>query len=160
MVKQMMGSSKNNEIGTPDDLFQYLDLRFGFTYDAAASHENAKCKVYSTLGGTYFTQYGDPRLLDLKDGLGCPWRGRRVYVNPPYGHPWFRLFIEKAISERDNADIIVMLAKYDPSTENGRLLREHFHLEYLPRIRYDGMDNVATFPSAIAIAKPSPWRRP
>mgnify|MGYP001571270140 CR=1 FL=1 len=44
--------------------------------------------------------------------------------------------------------------KYDASTVNGRLLRENFHLEYLPRIKYKGMAHGATFASVLAINRP------
>ena len=153
---ELTGHSGNDEIGTPQWLYDDLTRRFKFDYDAAASHINAKAVAYSTIEGSF--RYGG--LLSTVDGLGLEWADRRVFVNPPYGHPRFRLFIEKAIAERNSAEIIVMLAKYDSSTENGRLLREHFHLEYLPRIKYAGMDNAATFASVIAIAKPDTWRKP
>jgi hypothetical protein len=38
---------------TPPDLFEWLNRRFQFDYDAFASHENALCDEYSTIDGTY-----------------------------------------------------------------------------------------------------------
>lgn len=60
---------------TPDDLYLPLDARFGFTLDAAASADNAKC-------GTYFT------ITD--NGLYRDWSGHTVWCNPPYSRirPW------------------------------------------------------------------------
>ena len=158
---ELTGHSGNDEIGTPRWLFNSLDRRFQFTYDAAASHENALCDTYSTVEGTFrkWRADEDPRLwnpqeIDALDGLRQEWFERRAFVNPPYSQPLMGQFIEKAIEERNDAQIIVMLVKYDPSTKNGRLLQSHFHLEYLPRIKYDGMKNAATFASVVAIVKP------
>lgn len=147
----MNGSSGNDEIGTPYELFHWLDRRFAFTFDAASSHENAKTQHHATVDGCYLNKV---ERYTAKTGLEVEWANLRVFVNPPYSRPLFRQFIDKAIAERNNANIIVMLAKYDPSTENGRLLREHFHLEYVPRIKYDGQEQGATFSSVIAIARP------
>lgn len=145
----MNGHTGDNEIGTPQDLYYWLDRRFGFTFDAAAALGNAKTLHFATAQGCYI----EDRKYTDKTGLEVDWSNLRVFCNPPYGRGIYRQFIDKAIAERNNANIVVMLAKYDASTENGRLLREHFHLEYLPRIRYDGMTAPAPFPSVIAIAK-------
>lgn len=152
----MNGSSGNDEIGTPDDLFEWLDGRFRLDYDAAASHENARCNFYSTKDGTFIKDWWGhpPALEDSRDGLERSWAGRRVFINPPYSRPLFSRFIEKAYSERNHAEIIVMLTKYDASTENGRRLRDDFIItDYLPRITYRGMTAPAPFSSVIAIAK-------
>ena len=154
------GSSGDNEIGTPDDLFAWLMRRFRFDYDAFASHENALLPFYSTEDGTW-QGHSRPTPGQLvaeqgyrQTGLTYPWSGRRVFWNPPYGRGIFRQAIDKAISERNSVSISVGLVKYDASTENGRLLRENFHLEYLPRIKYKGMTAAATFPSVLAINRP------
>jgi phage N-6-adenine-methyltransferase len=154
--QELTGHSGNNEIGTPQWLFDVLDRRFKFTFDAAASHGNAKCKEYATVDGLYdgTTLNGAPYSFDHRSGLELPWEGRRVFCNPPYSHPLMGKFIQKAIEERNTAEAIVMLVKYDASTKNGKLLRDHFHLEYLPRIKYEGKDQVATFPSVVAIIRP------
>ena len=146
------GSSGDNEIGTPDDLFAWLMRRFRFDYDAFASRENARLSVYSTVDGTFVD--GVPALPERQDGLTFPWAGWRVFWNPPYGRGVFRAAIEKAVAERNNVEVSVGLVKYDASTYNGWLLRENFHLEYLPRVRYKGMTAAATFPSVLAINRP------
>lgn len=153
----LTGHSGNDEIGTPRWLFSALNRRFKFTYDAAASHENALCGTYSTIKGTFIRlplDFTNINPIDTLDGLSQEWQGRRVFVNPPYSQPLMGQFIEKAISDRNNAEIIVMLLKFDPSTKNGRLLLGgNFHLEFLPRIKYEGMANAATFASVVAILK-------
>lgn len=148
--QELVGHSKNDEIGTPQWLFDWLDRRFNFDYDAAASHENAKCWRYSTAEATW-TADGH-RMKG--DGLTYSWEALRVFVNPPYSRPLMGQFIEKAIEERNDAEIVVMLVKYDASTANARLIRDHFHIEYLPRVKYEGMEQGATFPSVVAIVRP------
>lgn len=157
---ELNGHSGDNEIGTPDDLFAWLMQRFGLDYDAFASHENTLLPFYSTEDGTwrgYHPPLPGAMMQEVgyrQNGLLYPWRGRRVFWNPPYGRGIFRQAIEKAITERNTVSISVGLVKYDASTYNGWLLRENFHLEYLPRVRYKGMAQGATFPSVLAINRP------
>ena len=162
------GHSGDNEIGTPDDLFAWLNRRFRFDYDAFASHFNNLLPVYSAKDGTFREKQdylpgvdhyvpGVPQTLSELNGLEYPWSGWRVFWNPPYGRGVFRHAIEKAIEERNNVEVSVGLLKYDASTENGRLIRENFHIEYLPRVRYKGMTQGATFASVLAINKPDIW---
>lgn len=54
---------------TPDDLWNGWHEEFAFTLDAASSHTNAKCERHYTLED---------------DGLAQPWRGERVWCNPPF----------------------------------------------------------------------------
>ena len=61
--------SSNDLVATPDHLFERINEEFHFTVDAAASPENAKCELYWT---------------EEDNGLLQPWRGRRVWCNPPY----------------------------------------------------------------------------
>lgn len=155
---ELVGHSGNDNITTPRGLFDWLNWRFRFDYDAFASAENALCPLYSTTDGT-FHKTGWEGDYD-EDGLRFPWANRRVFLNPPYSQPLMGQAIEKCIEERNNAQIIVGLFKFDPSTANGRMLMDerYFHLEPQPRIKYGGMNHAATFASAIVIAKPDVWR--
>jgi phage N-6-adenine-methyltransferase len=69
MNTEIMFSSKTDMWATPQDFFDMLDSEFGFTLDACAVRENAKCAAYYT---------------PQQDGLSQPWPGR-VWCNPPYG---------------------------------------------------------------------------
>lgn len=69
MNTEIMFSSKTDMWATPQDFFDMLDSEFGFTLDACAVRENAKCATYYT---------------PQQDGLSQPWPGR-VWCNPPYG---------------------------------------------------------------------------
>ena len=157
--QELVGHSGNDEITTPHELFDWLNRRFRFDYDAFASHENALCDYYSTETGTFSKDFRNPPALeDSNDGLSHGWAMRRVYWNPPYSQPLMRHAIEKAIEERNSAEISVGLVKCDTSTKNFELLQRYFHIEYQPRIKYGGMKQGATFASAIVIAKPDVWR--
>lgn len=154
---QLNGHTGDNEIGTPDDLFADLHRRFDFNYDAFAGHKNALLYLYSTENGTFFGRLPLVEQAHQATGLTFPWEGRRVFWNPPYGRGIYLQCIEKAIEERNNVEISVGLLKYDASTETGRLIRENFHIEYLPRIQYKGMKTAAPFASVIAINRPDRW---
>ena len=67
---------------TPDSLFAPLHAEHGFTLDAAANEENAKCA----------------RFFDLEcDGLRQSWAGEIVWCNPPYSN--VGAWVRKAIGE-------------------------------------------------------------
>ena len=166
LSNKLNGHSGNDELRTPGYLWDWLNRRFDFDYDAAASHENRRCGMWSTQDGTFgltpdiWGRTGTEYVRgSLKDGLTYPWKGRRVFVNPPYSRPLLGQFIEKAISERDNAEIIVMLVKCDTSTENYRMLEAHAHIEHLRRVRYEDENGkllpAATFASCLAIIRPT-----
>ena len=61
MNTEIMFSSKTDMWATPQDFFDMLDSEFGFTLDACAVRENAKCATYYT---------------PQQDGLSQPWPGR------------------------------------------------------------------------------------
>lgn len=156
------GSSGNDDIRTPQFLFDRLHAAFQFDYDAFASHANHLLPTYSTLTGT--CSYGDCDLTD-QDGLTLDWAGRRVFANPPYSA--LMPCVEKFVEERNNADIIVVLTKVDTSTRWWQLLAQYAHIDYLPkRIKYEHPNppqgwSGASFPSAIAIMKKDwlePWK--
>lgn len=157
MSGMLPGSSRNEEIGTPRGLYDRLHTAFAFTYDPFASHENALCDTYSTVYGTFSKQNlwrRDRLALTDEDGLQYNWRGQRVFMNPPYSRGMVGQCVEKAIAERNNAAIIVMLIKVDTSTKWFQRLQEHAFIEYLPkRLRYEGQAQGATFASCIAIMR-------
>ncbi|WP_205904891.1 DNA N-6-adenine-methyltransferase [Deinococcus sp. S9] len=78
-------SSKDMTWTTPRDFFEELNLEFGFTLDAAASHENALCP-------RYFTKEDDALRQDWGDEI--------VFVNPPYGRE-LRHWVAKAAREAE-----------------------------------------------------------
>ena len=156
---KLTGHSRNDELRTPDYIYDWLNRRFAFNFDAAASHENRRCWEYATVEGKFEADGSGYWLTGTEDGLTCLWEDYRVFVNPPYSRGLLEAFVDKAIEERDNAEIIVMLVKVDTSTRWWRKLAEASHIEFLRRVRY--LDETgkplpaATFASAIAIIRPS-----
>lgn len=150
-------SSTSTEWGTPQDLFEQLNRKYGFTLDPAADHWNAKCELYCTRDG--FWQQG----VDLSyrqsgdDGLSLSWQASTVFLNPPFGHEigkWVKKAAEESSAEDSSCLVVALLparvdtrwwhdwvAPYaDVEFLKGRL---HFVME-------DGKTGPATFPSAIA----------
>ena len=48
-TRELMFSSKSDEWGTPQDLFDELNKVYEFTLDPCATVENAKCEKYYTV---------------------------------------------------------------------------------------------------------------
>jgi phage N-6-adenine-methyltransferase len=88
---QQVAKPDVDDSALPPAEFWVLNRRFDFTIDAAASAHNAKLPRYVT---------------KEQDGLAFPWKGERVYCNPPYSDiaPW----VEKAAKAID-APLVVLL---------------------------------------------------
>lgn len=93
-----------------------------FDLDVAAEPENAKA---------------DDFLTEAENGLETAWAGR-VWCNPPYSEP--EKWIRKAIQEKGNCDVIVMLLKSDTGTKWFHdLLLPNAKVTFLrDRIRFNG----------------------
>lgn len=63
-------SSKTDDWEMPHTLFNEINAEFELWWDVCASHTNAKLPLYWT---------------PEQDGLKADWRGKRVWMNPPYG---------------------------------------------------------------------------
>lgn len=157
--RELTGHTGDNEKGTPRYLFDWLNRRYVFDYDAFASHDNHLLPLYSTKEGTFDTRGRDhspgnaPALLHGPTGLTGSWEGLRTFCNPPYGTGIFMQCVRKMIAERNQAAIIVGLVKWDTSTEVARLLRHYADVTELPRVKYDGEQHAATFASAIVVLR-------
>jgi hypothetical protein len=98
---RLIGSSVDDNWGTPQCFFNEVNAEFHFNLDAAASASNAKC-------GEFFTK--------IDDALQQTWSGR-VWLNPPYGRIATPTFIRKASEERSNCEVIVVLVPSRTSTQ-------------------------------------------
>ena len=129
--------SGSMEWQTPPELFEWLNRRFEFNYDAFASHENALCDFYSTVDATYdrdLSVFGEGGRWTEEDGLAHSWAGLRVFMNPPYSRGLIEQCIEKAYNERNNAQIIVALIPASTETQwFQKFILPHCHIEFLPR---------------------------
>ena len=94
MLNQGLFSSEKQDWCTPQQFFDELDAEFHFVLDAAATHQNSKCKRCFT---------------PEDDGLIQNWdMGGAVYCNPPYGKE-IGLWVKKAYEEAQKGTTIVML---------------------------------------------------
>lgn len=121
---------------------------FSSSSDRWATPSEVKAALY-----TEFALDFDPCPLDgAQDGLAtlfCPWHGKRVFCNPPYG-PQIGRWIERAF----DAEIAVFLL---PARTDTRWFH-HWCLPYATEIRFlrgrlkfGGSENGAPFPSMIVI---------
>lgn len=135
-------SSKSNEWATPQATFDELNREFGFTLDAAATPENAKC-------GRYFTQEDNALLQD--------WGKEIVFLNPPYSRQLCGPFIRKAYEASLSGATVVLII---PARTDTRAWHEFIfpfaEIRFLKGRLYfgDGLGR-APFPSAVVIFRPS-----
>lgn len=136
MVAPAFFTSLIQEYGTPQWLFDALDAEFHFDLDVCATAENTKCV-------RFFTKEAN--------GLGQRWLGV-CWMNPPYGKD-IRKWIEKARDEsRCGATVVCLL----PARTNTRwwfeVVADAAEVRFIhPKLKFDGAEHVAPFPSAIVI---------
>lgn len=143
----------NDERVTPPGVFLPLQREFQFTLDAAATAANTRCARW--LG---------PGSLLAADGLLHPWVGERVWCNPPYSRGLQRQFIRKAAGERMNGVLAVLLLPARTDTRafhnyiwDGTTHRPQTGVEvrFLSgRIRFEGEESGAPFPSMVVVFRP------
>ncbi len=140
--KALFTSNKDNW-RTPKEFYKNLNNEFNFNLDACADKYNSLCNEYYSKENSC---------------LENSWRGKRVFMNPPYGRDIAK-FIEKAYNESLAAEIIVMLLPARTDTK-------YFHDYILPyceirfikgRLKFLDENNqekdAAPFPSMICIFK-------
>jgi len=142
-------SSVRTDYETPHALYAGLDRKFHFTLDAAASHDNAKCKTYYTVDD---------------DGLAKPWPGN-VWVNPPYGKYLTGKWVYKAYRESfENSDIICMLlpSRTDTIWFHEYVMAAATSVWFIKgRLKFVGEKHAAAFPSMIVLfERKKPLHRP
>lgn len=156
--KSVVFSSKNQEMGTPRDLFKLLTLKDGpFTLDVAATRQNALCEKFYT---------------KKDNGLEHAWSGN-VWCNPPYGRG-IEKWTQKAIDETMPEASLVNMALFSgtvtsvvmllPSRTSRRFFQEHIdnyadEVRFLRgRLRFVGQKWDAPFPSIVVVFKPRTTR--
>ena len=114
MVSKTLFSSKSDEWGTPEDLFNEYDKKFNFNLDPCG-HPNRFLKedmVTITLSGAYCE--GKLFNKSVTNGLNISWEDCRVFVNPPYTKkkgeiPQIDQWVKKVFEEMNRAEVIVLL---------------------------------------------------
>ena len=99
----------SDEWCTPDWLYRALDTEFGFTFDGAATRENAKCTKFATASDT--------------TNMDADWTDERVFCNPPYSD--IETFVRRALySSAPPAQLSVLLLPVRTDNDWFRLLVE------------------------------------
>ena len=133
-------SSAKQDWETPQDLFDELNAEFGFTVDAAASDENAKCAKYYT---------------DRDDGLSKNWGGQIVFCNPPYGRPisgWIRKCWQEG--QKPGTVVVALVPARTDTKWFHNYIWHKAEIRFIKgRLKFGNAKNTAPFPSMIAI-----WR--
>ena len=141
MIAPAIYSSERTTWRTPMNLFAQLDQEFGFTLDAAASRDNALCQRFIT---------------EEQDALTCDWhelaKGGAVWRNPPYGRGVGK-WVRKAWLESAKGTVVVMLipARTDTAYFREWAMQAAEIRLIAGRLRFQGADNPAPFPSALLV---------
>lgn len=121
-------------------LFASLNEEFGFTLDPCATRENAKCEKFYT---------------QRDNGLIQLWTDERVFMNPPYGTE-IKAWMRKAYLESQKGATVVCLVPARTDTEWWHRYAAKGEIRFLKgRIKFNGCENSAPFPSAVVIFKPN-----
>lgn len=129
-------SSKSIEWSTPQFLFDILDKEWKFELDVCASRENAKCKDFFTV---------------QEDGLTRSWKGKRCFMNPPYGRQ-ISHWVKKAWTEAQSGTLVVALLPARTDTNWWYSYCLNSEIRFIKgRLKFGGVQNSAPFPSAIVI---------
>jgi len=130
-------SSKTDDWATPQEFFDSLNDEFTLFWDVCASPTNAKLPVYLTKD---------------EDGLAVSWRGKRVWMNPPYGREIGK-WVAKAAT--GGAEICVCLL---PARTDTKWFHTYIHgnpraeIRFVKgRLKFGGAENCAPFPSMVVI---------
>jgi phage N-6-adenine-methyltransferase len=132
-------SSKTSTWETPRDLFEKLDLEFGFTLDVCALPENAKCMRFFT---------------PEDDGLEKEWEGV-CWMNPPYGRE-IGQWVKKAHQSALNGATVVCLlpARTDTQWWHTFVMGANEIRFLRGRLRFVGAKSCAPFPSVVVVFRP------
>lgn len=133
MTESYMPKSKSDVHVTPDNVFEIIESKWGYTKDAMFD----PCPV-------------DPKF----DGLTIDWE-KINYVNPPYSKPLFEQFIDKAIAETDSDKVTIMLlpSKTDQQWFH-RLIENNYEIVWIrKRLRFKNNIHHATQPHFLVIIR-------
>jgi len=131
-------SSRSDEWATPRAEFLTLDEEFGFTLDACATPENAKCARFYT---------------KADDGLAQSWRGV-VWMNPPYGKAIGRWMRKAYRSSQEGATVVCLVpARTDTAWWHSYAVRGEVRF-IRGRLKFGAGTGSAPFPSAVVVFRP------
>jgi phage N-6-adenine-methyltransferase len=132
-------SSASDEWATPQATFDALNEEFGFTLDACATADNAKCTRYYT---------------KEQDGLAQDWSGEIVWMNPPYSA--IKAWISKAWQEghKPRTTVVCLIpARTDTAYWWDYVMTAWPHgIRFIRgRLKFGDQKNGAPFPSVVVV---------
>ncbi len=137
--RTLNGAIDKDDRPTPIALFERLNREFGFTLDAAASHENALCEKF---------------LSKEDDALTQSWTGV-VWCNPPYGIHIGK-WVEKGFNEAQRGGVIVMLLPASTDTLWFHRWCMKGEVRFIKgRLKFGNTASTAPFPSMVVIFRPT-----
>ena len=142
-----MPPSKTDNHPTPQAFYETLHTMYGFTCDAAASAENAKCKVYFTASD---------------NGLTKDWGTHTVWLNPPYGRV-IKSWAQKSLDAASKGATVVMLVPSRTDTKWFKAVAERPEVQLLfvcGRLKFGKAKNAAPFPNVVLVIRPRRAGRP
>ena len=132
-------SSRKKDWATPWEFFRHWNLLQGpFTLDVCATAENAKCE-----------RYFSPE----EDGLTQEWNGI-CWMNPPYGRvigQWLGKAVAEVRERRARRVVCLVPARTDTAWWHDFVLPRGAATFIRGRIRFEGAEHSAPFPSAVVI---------
>jgi phage N-6-adenine-methyltransferase len=133
--RSAMFMSERGDWETPQELFDELDAEFHFDLDVCATDQTAKCERYFT---------------PANDGLAQTWR-QVCWMNPPYGDTIGTWIAKAAASANEGATVVCLVpARVDTGWWWDHC--RHGEVRFLRgRLRFDGGENSAPFPSAVVV---------
>lgn len=139
MMNEGMYSSKSDDYGTPQKLFDELNAEFNFDVDVCASADNAKCRRYFSVE---------------ENGLLQDWsKFKTCYMNPPYGRQIIN-WVEKAYETSLQGSTVVCLL---PARTDTKWFHEYCtkgEIRFIRgRLKFNDGKNPAPFPSMIVVFK-------
>lgn len=137
MVSKVLFSSRSEEWGTPQALFDQLDKEFHFDLDVCATPENAKCEKFFT---------------KEDDGLAQEWNGM-VWCNPPYGKEIVK-WVE-ACTSYEGSSVMLVPARTDTRWFHDYVYKNpRVELRFIKgRLHFNDSKDAAPFPSMIVVIK-------
>lgn len=138
-------SSETDLWATPQEFFDKYNEQYSFELDVCATPENAKCEKYFTVDD---------------NGLMQSWRGKRVWMNPPYGRTigqWMKKAYYEAVV---NGATVVCLVPARTDTTWWHEYAAKGKVEFIRgRLKFGGHKNSAPFPSAVVVFQPHNMER-
>lgn len=144
MVNEGLMSSEKNYWETPQDFFEDLNKDYDFSFDLAASKDNAKCD-------NFFCEEDDSLTKDWHELKG------NLFLNPPYGRElkkWIKKAYEESLKKTDGCIVLLIPARTDTSYWHDFIFGKA-QIKFLRgRLKFElngEAKDSAPFPSAIVI---------